>query len=420
VRIFKPKVMLITFFGTLLQWLEFASFGYLANIVAILYFPHTSKVAMDVGIGALMLTNYLAPLIGAFIFGYIGDAHGRKISLAVSIFLMGVASLTISFLPTYQQVGILASIMLLFCRFTQGVALAGEFNGACIFLMEHTSKKVTHLASCLPAVAAGAGLLLGNMYADAIHHTSYINWGWRLPFLLSAASCLLFSYLRLSIDESPAYLKALERSRIVKNPVLEVFKKHKQALVEGVLLSAFIIIYISVCGLFFFHYMISTAGIPYGEAISLSLIGNISLIILFPIMGYVSDLIGKQTLLTIGMIGACVCAPLMFMLASSQSIIILGFIQLFYAIFTASACAPLFGTLGRLFPSPVRYTGLSLSWSTSFALFAGTITQVLRYSHNTHHLMLPAAYATTAALIAFMVVLFPKARQYSVQGSLAL
>lgn len=412
-RISSPTLTSITFIGTLLQWLEFASFAYLASVITMLYYPQGLHATATIGHIAFLSTAFLAPVIGATLFGYVGDYYGRKVSLSVAIFMMGIASLTISFLPTFHQAGIVASILLMLCRVIQGVALAGEFNGASIFLMEHSSKKHQHLACSIPAVAAGAGLLLGFFYADAIKHTGVINWAWRLPFLLSAASCIIFSYLRLSTKETPSFKKAVQQSRLTRTPLAQVISQHKIAVIEAIILSAFIITYIAVCGIYFFQYLVVHTNLPYGDVIFLTVVGNLSLLGLLPIFGYIADLIGKQTLLSISLIGAAICAPMMFMLASSQSLIILGFCELFYAIFAASAIAPLLGTLGRLFPAPVRYTGLSFSWSISFAIFGGSTPLMLSYAHSHHLAALPPMYASVTAIIALAVMLSPKPQSLS-------
>lgn len=412
-RALNTPTLILTLIGTLLQWLEFASFGFLTNIVTRLYFPTSSHTAVMIGGFCFLLTSYLSQPIGAIIFGNIGDKQGRKGALSLAIFIMGIASLTICFLPIYDEIGLLAPCLLLLSRIAQGIAIGGEFSGACVFLMEHASKKYCYSASALPAMAIGIGLLLGGTYADAVSHSTLLNWGWRIPFLLSAISCLLVAYLRFSVTESPSFLRAKAAQRLQHTPVFSVFHQYKNRLMAGILLSAFIIIYLGVCNVYYFFFLTHHAEIPYHLAISITVFSNILLIILFPLMAYFADVIGSQTLIFMGLLGAAITAPMLFMLASLQSFFILAFVHTFFAIFTASAIAPLFGILTRLFPTPLRYTGFSLAWTIAMALFGTTCHSISEgLFHQLNLAYAPALYASVSALLILLMIIFPKNKPY--------
>lgn len=394
----------IAMLGTFLEWAEYSFYGYLASKMSRIFFPQfDQKIAMIATFG-VFAAGFIARPLGGIVFGYAGDVLGRKKALSVSIVLMGLATLSIGLLPTYQQVGLLAPILLLSCRMLQGIAVSGEFNGASIYLIEHAKPDKQYLAGSSVAAAAAAGMLFGAMVIATISLPFMPSWSWRIPFFIGAFSCIAGYYLRQNLTESPQFLQSAAKKKLARLPIVEVMLNHKKALLQTGILAAFVGIYVYICNIYYGSYLIHQAHYSMHNAVLLCGFGQAMVAVLIPIFANKADKVGGKKILLPGLLLAIIVAPLMFLFASYQSLSWLIFAEILYAIANAATSATIFKTVFDLFPTNSRYTGITFAWSLSVAIFGGTAPLFAQYLLGHLGFIGPAIIVSCSAILALCSV----------------
>lgn len=407
--------------GTILEWAEYSFYGYLAHKISGLFFPQEDATVGLIATFGIFAAGFLMRPLGGIVFGHMGDRIGRKKALVLSIYLMAFATICIGLLPTYEQIGILAPILLLACRLVQGLAVAGEFNGASIFLIEHSPKERAYLSGSWSGMASAAGMLLGGFSAAVVTSSVMPDWAWRIPFFLGFIGCLVALYLRNNVDETPEFKDAKQNRELEEIPFLALLREHKWAMAQVAAFAAFIGIWVYLCNLYYKAYLINIVGLEVSQASWLTTFGQGCVVLFFPIMGFLADKIGGKKLMRCGLVTAFISAPMIFWFATTQNVtyIIIG--QLLYALCNSAVGAPMFKYLFDQFPTSVRYSGNSFAWSISVALFAGTSPMLAQYLVGTMNLPLaPALYVSLSAFVAFLAVSYaPNSREQVKQSLLA-
>lgn len=221
--------------GTMLQWYDFSLFGYLAPVIAELYFPAQNTTLSILYTFSLFAVSFLLAPVGSIFFGYIGDNYGRKRALTLSVLFMAIPTAIIGVLPTYAQIGIIASVLLILCRLIQGFIASAEYTGSAIFMVEHAKHNKPFLLGSLVSSSYSIGLLIGSVAATAATMEFMPTYFWRLPFLLALAAGLLIFYIRKNIAETQEYIafnQAEKKSRtwfwtaLVNSPKSKVSDNH--------------------------------------------------------------------------------------------------------------------------------------------------------------------------------------------------
>jgi len=414
----KFKFTFITVLGTFLEWAEYCIYGYLAPKISELFFPQfESGVALLATFG-IFAAGFFARPIGAVIFGHIGDRYGRKKALSFSMAIMGAVTLAIGFLPTYAEIGVTASLLLLVCRIVQGLSVSGEFNGAAIFLIEHAPLREKNLAGSWVAAAAASGMLLAAMMVGMITTQSEIVWIWRVPFWLGAVSCLSGFYLRRNLSETPEF-NALDKDQKQSEslPLMAALKYSKFPMIQTGAVAAFIGISVYICNIYFSAFLQHKVGFAATTSLMIVAFGQACVAVLIPFMGKLADLWNGRTLMLLGFVGTAIAAPLVFLLGMMHSLFLALCAQSIYAVFNAMTSATAFQHVNGLFPPERRYTGITVAWSLSVAIFAGTAPMMAEYWVDSLHFSQgPALYVSLSAMVAFFLNLrfsvLPKASSH--------
>ncbi len=400
----KNYIILIGIFGTVFEWLEYSYYGYLSTKISTLFFPQYDPRAALLATFGIFAAGFIMRPIGSILFGYIGDRAGRKYALLISLLLMSVATLLMGCIPTYQNIGIYASFLLLCCRLLQGLAVSGEFNGAAIFLIEHNRNRFPSLAGSWVATASALGMLLGAVAATIVNGNNMPVWAWRVPFFCAFVSCLIVNFLRYRLLETPLFIEAVNQRQLVKFPLLMILKKYKTAFISNLFLAALVSVYIYICNVYFVSYLIKYIHIQTTVAISLAIFGQLFVVICSPLAGRLADYYGGKIVMLNGLVLALFVTPLLFYFAKTQSIALLAVGQALYGIADALAFAPLFYYLYKFFPTPVRYTGNSTSWSLGVALFGSSAPLLAEYLISKQYFYGPIIYVNLFIIIAMIIV----------------
>ena len=232
------EVAFASFIGAAVEWYDFFVYGTAAALVfPKLFFPGFSPLAGTLASFATFGVGFFARPIGGVVFGHFGDRTGRKSMLVVTLLLMGAATFLIGLLPTFEQIGVMAPILLVTLRLVQGFALGGEWGGATLMAFEHAPEENRTFYASWPQLGVPVGLVLSTavfaLFAS-LPEKQFFAWGWRVAFLLSIALIVLGLFIRLRVAESPVFSRVKERGAESKAPLLEVLRDHRLALVLAV------------------------------------------------------------------------------------------------------------------------------------------------------------------------------------------
>ena len=399
-----------SFIGNFVEWFDYASYGYLATIIAVVFFPKTDSATGLLAAYGVFAISFIVRPIGGIVWGHFGDKIGRRTALSLSILIMSCSTFVIAFLPTYAQVGVLAPVLLLLVRVVQGFSASGEYAGASAFLAEYAPEGKRGVYTSIVPASTAAGLLFGSVFVAVLHGVltseQLHSFGWRLPFLLAAPFGLIGRYIRVRLEDTPKF-KALEASHHVpRAPVKELMSVHR-----GKMLIAFGVTCLNAVAFYLVlsympTYLSTEMGVGETEsfiAATISLAAYIGLIFL---MGALSDRVGRKTMLIgASILFAVLTVPLFKSLVGASFVTIVMIQIAFGALLTMNdGTLPCF--LSEIFPTRVRYSGFAFCFNAANALFGGTAPLVATWLIGaTGNKLAPAWYLVGAAGVALVAML---------------
>ena len=367
---------LASMMGTTIEWYDFFLYGTAAALIFNkIFFPAFDPLTGTLAAFATYSVGFFARPLGGVIFGHYGDKIGRKSMLLITLLLMGVPTILIGLIPSYEQIGYWAAVLLVLMRFLQGIAVGGEWGGAVLMAVEHAPNGKKGFFGSLPQAGVAPGLILSSLAMGAVAslpEADMLAWGWRLPFLASVVLLLVGWFIRVKVAESPDFEQMRDKGAKVEVPVAEVLKSHRRALlvVVGARLAEVTWFYTVVT--FSLAYATGTLGIPRSVMLDATIWGAALALITMPLFGMLGDRIGHKWVFMAGTIGILVCAPLFFLWLGSRET---GWIIAAVCLAIGLVYACLYGPEGTLFssqfPAHVRYTGISLAVQVSGAIGGG-------------------------------------------------
>ncbi|MFI1517792.1 MFS transporter [Kitasatospora cineracea] len=364
-----PRVVAASLIGTTIEWYDYFLYGSAAALVfGHVFFPKADPLTGTLLSFLTYAIGFAARPLGALVFGHFGDRIGRKKLLVLSLLLMGGATTLIGCLPTYDQVGVAAPILLTVLRLVQGFALGGEWGGAVLLVSEHGDRRRRGFWASWPQGGAPAGNLLAagvlSLMTAVQSDAAFLSWGWRVPFLLSAVLVMVGLWIRLAVDESPLFKAALaaaeQRTEPERPPLVAVLRDHwRDVLVAmGARMAENISYYVLTT--FVLAYAVTQTHLPKQTALNAVLIGSAVQFALIPAFGALSDRVGRRPVYLVGAVGVGVWAFVFFRMADTGS-----FVQLTVAVtvglfFHSMMYAPQAAFFSELFATRTRYSGASI------------------------------------------------------------
>lgn len=407
---FHKKTLLAGAIGNVLEWYDFALYGYFAPVLAALFFPSEHPSVSLLSAFGVFAIGFLARPLGALLFGYWGDTVGRREALAWSIILMAIPTCFVGLLPTYETIGMAAPLALMLFRFLQGLSVGGELTGSVTFLVEHAAPSRRGYIGSWVGFSAQVGALLGSgvgaLVASSLTYEALLEWGWRIPFLSGSLIALVGWYLRTRIPESPAFERVRHTGALSTAPIREVFTHHRVAVAKVIGLVwlhgvGFYLLYVYLT-----TYLVTVTTIPLGTVLAMNTACMTLLALLIPVTGRLSDAVGQKPLLVIGAAGLAIASYPMFTWLTSDHLPLMLAAQVLLTVLMSCYLGPFFAAVVELFPTPQRYTGLSVSYNIAAALFGGTApliaTLLIEWSG---YRLAPSLYLSLCAIISLAVVL---------------
>jgi metabolite-proton symporter len=375
------RVIASSLIGTTIEWYDFFLYGSAAALVFNkLFFPSFDPLVGTLLAFATYAVGFVARPLGGVVFGHFGDRIGRKKLLMWSLVMMGLATLLIGLLPGYDSIGIWAPIGLIVLRVVQGFAVGGEWGGAVLMAAEHGDAKRRGYWASWPQAGVPLGLLLSTgilaLMAKVQTNADFDRWGWRVPFLLSAILVIVGWYIRNRVTESPMFEAEIEAERPPSTPAVDVFRERPRAVLLGAGLRVGENIVYYIITVFSLTYLVDVAAESKSLALDALLIGAAIQFVAIPLIATLSDRIGRRAVYAFGGFGSAVFVFLFFpMLASgSNGLIILAIVVAL--LLHASMYAPQAAFITELFPTRIRYSGVSIAYQLT-AIFAGSLAPII-------------------------------------------
>ena len=367
------KIVLTCFLASFLEIYDFVIFGFFAPVLHKNYLIFLDQSTATLASYALFAVGFLFRPLGSLIFGYIGDVYGRKISLVISVSIMGTASLIMFILPSYNTIGILSCYIIIFIRILQGISVGGEFTGALVFAVEHCKKNVGFVAGIITAGGA-CGALLANFVCKILQHSALPDYSWRFAFLVGFGLSIVGFFIRRRLTDTPVF----QRDSNSKIPLLEGFKHYKT--------ESFATFCVSAANGTTFYFGSVFLGVfiknnkPEIEVAFISTLVSITVAVFVPIFGFISDFIDRKKFLMISslVMGGYSLIALNAIL-KTDSIVILAILVFLYAFFAAMMIGSINIFAIEIFPVKQRMSCSSLFYSLGMGVIGGTVPIVSSY-----------------------------------------
>lgn len=378
--------------GTVIEWYDFYIFGSLATILADRFFPSGNSTLALLSTLATFATGFVVRPFGAVVFGRMGDRLGRKYTFLVTLLLMGAATFAIGLLPTYDRIGLLAPAALLFLRLLQGLALGGEYGGAATYVAEHAPVGTRGFYTSFIQTTATLGLLLslGVILVTrlSLGEAPFKEWGWRIPFFLSAVLIALSYYLRRRLEESPLFAELQASGGISKSPLRDSFldpENRRWMLIAMFGAIAGQSVLWQTSQFYSFYYLQTVLKVDFVIANGIVAVALVLATPFFVVFGALSDRIGRKPVMMTG----CLLATLSYLpiyaamtavsgvaAGTAPNVIALTALVWLQIFFATMAYGPIAAFLVELFPTRIRYTSISLPYHLGNGLTGGLVPVV--------------------------------------------
>lgn len=361
--------------GNALEWYDFAIVGFLAPQIGRNFFPSRDPLLSLLGAFGVFAAAFLARPAGGLLFGHIGDRLGRKRSLQLSVMLMAVPTFLVGLLPTYDQIGLAAPVLLVLLRLAQGLSVGGELVGSMAFVAENAPENRRGFFCSWTFASEYCGMMLGSLFAAGLAmglgSRAMDAWGWRLPFLSGVVIALAALWMRRELSETPVFLEMEARERLGHNPVAEAFR-----LVPERIAHLFFLVILVGAGFYtLFIWWPTILGqylLPDGAgSLGLTTVSLLLLMALIPLTGDLSDRLGRRRLLAASCAGLTVLTWPLFLLASRGGVPGAYAAQIGFTLLMALYLGPVPATLVELFPAKVRYSAMGIGYNLSLCVFGG-------------------------------------------------
>nr|WP_315592946.1 MFS transporter [uncultured Cupriavidus sp.] len=411
----RRRAIIAATIGNGLEWFDFTVYSFFAVIIAKLFFPTGNDLTSFLLTVATFGVGFFMRPVGAIVLGVYADRVGRKAALTLTILMMALGTAIIGLAPTYESIGLWAPALIVLARLIQGFSAGGEVGGATAFLIEHAPDEERGAYASWQQASQGISFMLGAamgaLVTNGLDQAQIDAWGWRIPFLFGLLIGPVGMYIRSHLEEPPEFeaRQAERRASNVKfSPLSQVLRDHPREVVAGLGVT----ILWTVCTYVLVFYMPSYAkqqlGLPLGATFQSTAICGAIILVLCPLMGMLSDRVGRKRMLSVVALAILALAyPLFHWLNVSPTTATLLQVQIVLGILLAAFTGPAPAVLAEQFPTEVRSTGLSLAYNFAVTIFGGFAPLIVTWLiESTQNKLAPAYYVIAAAAISLVALFF--------------
>ncbi len=411
----RRRAIIAATIGNGLEWFDFTVYSFFAVIIAKQFFPTGNELTSFLLTVATFGVGFFMRPVGAIVLGVYADRVGRKAALTLTILMMALGTAIIGLAPTYASIGLWAPALIVLARLIQGFSAGGEVGGATAFLIEHAPDEERGAYASWQQASQGISFMLGAamgaLVTNGLDQAQIDAWGWRIPFLFGLLIGPVGMYIRSHLEEPPEFeARQAERraSQVKFSPLSQVLRDHPREVLAGLGVT----ILWTVCTYVLVFYMPSYAkqqlGLPLGATFQSTAICGAIILVLCPLMGMLSDRVGRKRMLTVVALAILVLAyPLFHWLNVSPTTSTLLQVQIVLGILLAAFTGPAPAVLAEQFPTEVRSTGLSLAYNFAVTIFGGFAPLIVTWLiESTHNKLAPAFYVIAAAAISIVALTF--------------
>jgi metabolite-proton symporter len=407
-------------FGSLIgTTIEFFDFYIYANAAVLvfpkLFFPSSDPTTSTIESLATFSIAFFARPIGSAVFGHYGDKIGRKATLVAALLTMGISTVCIGLLPTYLNIGILAPLLLMLCRFGQGLGLGGEWGGAVLLAIENAPPGKRAWYGMFPQLGAPIGLLLSGgtflLLSDLLTEEQFFEFGWRIPFIASSLLVIVGFYIRLKITETPSFEQALQSKKQVEIPLVTIIKSYKRELLFGTFAAVATFVTFYLMTVFSLSWATSDLGFSRRDFLIIQLFSIVFFVLGIPISAKLADQFGrKKILILIVSLIVLFGFSFSFFLNSESTSLITIFVCLGMGLMGLSY-GPIGTFLSELFPTEVRYSGASLTFNLAGILGASFAPLLAIWLAKSYGIAFVGLYLSIAAFISVLALLLIREKE---------
>ena len=403
--------LLAGFIGNVVEWYDFALYGYMAGILSGLFFPGESTTAALIATYGIFAAGFLMRPLGSAVFGWLGDTIGRSTTMLISVTMMALPTILLGCLPTYDTVGVWAPSLLVVIRLVQGLSVGGEFSSSVTYLVETAEADRRGFAGSWANTGSMVGMLLGSGVAAAVTTVlsphSLQQWGWRLPFLLGGVIGVISILLRRKLPQSEHFQRHHDE-RPSTSPLLQAFTTNRREMIQA-------IVFASAYGVLFYlplvylpEWLHLQRGMPRATALRINTAATAFLLLLIPVSGWISDRLFRRTHYIAGamLLMAIVAVPLYVWLAGDGvwGAVVVQFVLVTLLAVPLGAAPAMFV---ELFPAADRLSGYSVAYNLGLGVVGGATPMFATWLIAvTGMAVAPAWLLTAVALVAFLVMLW--------------
>jgi MFS family permease len=403
------KAAFASWIGSAVEYYDFFIYGTAAALVFNkIFFPSFDPKAGTIAAFATFGVGYVTRPIGAVLLGHVGDRYGRKKVLTFTLLLMGLSTFLVGCLPTYDQVGIWAPIMLVILRMLQGLSAAGEQAGANSMTLEHAPENRRAFFTSFTLSGTQAGLILATLVflpISAMPESDLLSWGWRIPFFLSVVVVVVGVWVRRTLPETPAFQEEVAEGKQAKIPAMELLHEHK-ACVGRVILAALVSVVSTIFSVYTLSYAVNTVHIPRATMLTVLILANVLALGAIPLFATLADRVGRKPVFIFGAIGSAVLIwPYLWAISRGEVTLIFVFGLLLSGVVYSAANGVWPSLYGEMFNTRVRLSGMAIGTQIGFALggFAPTISAAVQLPGPNGWVPV-AAFVSGAAAVAAIAI----------------